>query len=190
MFFETIKILDGKWCNLVQHQLRVEHTTNAYYKTHTNIKLDEIKIPDDFTTGLVKCKVYYNHGIYDIQYSYYEQRKITEVKFIPDDGISYIHKFVHRSEFDFYKENLADYQEAIIIKHGLITESTYANVCLNDGHGWVTPKYPLLKGTKRAQLLQSGIIQEQVIHLEDIIRYKQICLINAMLELGDSVVDL
>ena len=48
------------------------------------------------------------------------------------------------------------------MKQGLLTDTSIANIALSDGTHWYTPAHPLLKGTKRAALLEEGILQEKI----------------------------
>ena len=75
--------------------------------------------------------------------------------------------------------------EIIITKHGLLTEISFTNLAICDGKHWVTPRQPLLHGTKRAGLLDKGIIQEAYITLEDLRNANKTSLFNAMIELGE-----
>lgn len=40
-------------------------------------------------------------------------------------------------------------------------------------HNWLTPKHPLLLGTKRAYLLDKGIIKEADITVDDLMKAKK-----------------
>ena len=57
----------------------------------------------------------------------------------------------------FAKKGSCD--DVIIVRNGLITDSSYANLIFFDGREWITPKVPLLEGTCRARLLASGKIK-------------------------------
>ena len=67
-------------------------------------------------------------------------------------------------------------------KDGYLTDTSIANIALYDGHTWFTPAHPLLRGTKRAELLNKQFIVEKDIaqvHLND---YSHIMLFNAMID--------
>jgi 4-amino-4-deoxychorismate lyase len=69
----------------------------------------------------------------------------------------------------------------------LVTDSSYANVVLRKKDGtWVTPSSCLLKGTRRAQLLNDKSISEAEISVADLEKYSEIRLINAMKGIDDS----
>ncbi len=52
--------------------------------------------------------------------------------------------------------------------------------------GWVTPDTPLLPGTMRASLLDSGTISVSRITLDDLNKFQTIRLINAMNNFHDA----
>ena len=76
--------------------------------------------------------------------------------------------------------------EIIFVDKGLIKDASYANLALFDGVNWFTPKIPLLLGTRRAALLEDGIINEKEISLADLHKYKQVKFINAMMSWEES----
>jgi 4-amino-4-deoxychorismate lyase len=78
----------------------------------------------------------------------------------------------------FAQRNDAD--EILIIKKGMVTDSLYCNVAFSNEQQWFTPSTPLLPGTQRAFLLDSGIIQEAEISETDMLKYSHIKLFNAM----------
>lgn len=78
--------------------------------------------------------------------------------------------------------------EIIIVKHGLLTDTSFTNLAIYDGNHWITPKRPLLLGTKRAALLDKGIIQEADITLNDLRNAVKVSLFNAMIEFGEREV--
>ena len=54
-----------------------------------------------------------------------------------------------------------DKDDILIVKNGLLTDTSIANIALYDGNDWYTPLHPLLKGTKRAELLDKGVLKEK-----------------------------
>ena len=78
------------------------------------------------------------------------------------------------------------HSEILILKNGLITDVSFANIAFYDGKGWYTPDSPLLKGTKRAYYIEKGLLIEKRISPADLPKYQKARLINAMLDLEDS----
>ncbi len=81
------------------------------------------------------------------------------------------------------KENCDD---ILIVKNGIITDTSFSNIAFFDGKQWKTPKSPLLKGTCRERLLCEQKIFEKDINLNDLSNYKCYKLINAMRDLSDD----
>jgi 4-amino-4-deoxychorismate lyase len=77
--------------------------------------------------------------------------------------------------------------EIMIVKKGLITDAYYYNFIFEKGGMWYTPASPLLKGCRRASLLDAGILHLADISVEHIHKYDRIHLINAMTEPGKIV---
>lgn len=71
------------------------------------------------------------------------------------------------------------------MKNGLLTDTSFTNVAVFDGERWLTPKHPLLLGTKRASLLERQVIKEADISVETLMNAQKVSLINAMIDLGE-----
>jgi 4-amino-4-deoxychorismate lyase len=185
LLFETIKVVNKKLQNLSFHNERMNRSRNELFGCKDEISLvDIIEIPTDITSEVYKCKVIYSDKIKDIAFRKYIPRNIEKLHLIKNDEIDYSYKYLDRKPFDdFAKANCVDDSEDIlIIKNGRVTDTSYSNIALFDGKEWHTPKFPLLKGTKRAKLLYDKRIIEKDIMIYELEHYKQILLINAMLE--------
>ncbi|TVR92123.1 MAG: chorismate-binding protein, partial [Spirochaetaceae bacterium] len=76
--------------------------------------------------------------------------------------------------------------EPLFTRNGYLSDSGYANLVLREAGGrLLTPERPLLAGTARARLLAAGLLHTAPIHLRDLPQFQSICLINAMLDMGD-----
>ena len=92
------------------------------------------------------------------------------------------------SEYAIKLENVNKNESAIdilIVKNGLITDTSYSNIILYNGKEWFTPKSFILNGVKRQYLLNTGKVKEIKITLENLKNFEKISLINAMLEPQD-----
>jgi len=79
--------------------------------------------------------------------------------------------------------------DILIVKRGLVTDSSYANIVFRRGKHWYTPWSALLKGTQRTKLLERDVIHEEEIRVEDIETFETFKLINAMLEFESPEID-
>ncbi|GAA5220726.1 hypothetical protein GCM10025777_13560 [Membranihabitans marinus] len=148
---------------------------------------NEIKIPSNLPPSLFKCRVVYSNKIETIEFIPYEIRTIHSFECVEDKGIDYRFKRCDRSALNTLKAS-SHCDEIIIIREGLVTDSSYANLAFYDGDHWYTPDSPLLPGTCRARLLNEKTIKSTRIRVEDLKKYKEFKLINAMMDWEESPV--
>lgn len=140
-------------------------------------------IPKMFQNGIVKYRVLYNaKEIIDRSYSFYQIPKIRNLKIVNDNQIDYHFKYADRSHIEKLLLQKGDCDDIIIVRNGLITDTSFCNIVLKNENGLYTPKNPLLKGCQRAYLLAQQRLIEADIKLENLKNYDSIILINAMLK--------
>ncbi len=185
---ESIKIINGFAFHLSLHQQRMNRACLAMFGTECGFELfecmEKMTVPD---TGLYKWRLHYSDGEFKSETQLYIPKKITSLKLIFDDEITYAHKFSDRSHLDALLKLKGSADEIIIVKNGFITDASYANLIFWDGEYWTTPTTPLLKGIQREKLLKGGIIHEKEIKPSDLSSYKKVALINAMLDFKDKI---
>lgn len=191
-FVETIKIKDGEAQAIAYHQERLERTIRHFFPSLCNAtsmpSLEELVAPTadmDFYKARV---VYGEQGVKAITYAAYAMREIRSLQVVENDAITYDYKSADRSSFNALVAQKGDCDEIVIVKHGLLTDTSFTNLAIYDGKHWITPKRPLLLGTKRAALLDKGIIQEADITLNDLRNAVKVSLFNAMIEFGEREV--
>ncbi len=173
-FFETIKCEDEEIFNLEYHQERISRTIGR------NINLGEYIYPP--SSKLLKCKVIYTQDeIIDIEYVSYKAKDIKSFKLVYDNDIIYKYKSVDRGQIDNLYKQRNNCDEIIIVKNNFITDTSIANIAIYEDGIWITPKVPLLKGTVRAKLLNSGYLKEENISVQRLLQAKQIAIMNAMI---------
>lgn len=198
-FVETIKIKNGKALALPYHQARMERTIRKFFPSFPSftsfpslatveIKLSSLISPNE-EMHLYKARVVYGaQGVEAIEYAPYKMKEIHSLKVVEDNNIDYTYKSTDRSALNALVAQKGDCDEIIIVKNGLITDTSFTNLALFDGNNWLTPKHPLLHGTKRAQLLEAGIIEEAELTLEDLRKAEKVSLFNAMIDFGELVI--
>ena len=188
-FIESIKIISGVLINLPYHQERVNRTFAHKFAGESPINLGQKIQVHNQQNKIFKCRVIYDVNHLTFAFIPYEIRKINTLKIVECPPINYSYKFENRLVLDqaFMKREYCD--DIIIIQNGLVTDSYYANLVFSDGQQWYTPESPLLKGTKRQQLLDSGEITTMPITKDDIREFKTVSLINSMLDLATVSVD-
>mgnify|MGYP001746409108 FL=1 len=83
------------------------------------------------------------------------------------------------------KASLPTGVEPLIIQSGRITDTTYTNVAFLRNDCWYIPSSYLLAGTMRRFLLETQACRLADIRPETLSEYTHVCLINAMLKLGE-----
>jgi 4-amino-4-deoxychorismate lyase len=181
LLFETIRIEDGVPKHLPFHQARIGRTwLEAEYPGTPPDLGAAITVPEEFSTGLVQCTVEYTLEITEIRFRHYRRKEIRTLRAVEDNEVNYRFKYRDRSKLDgLYSENKT-YDDIIIVKGGMVTDSSMANLIFYTGTEWHTPLTPLLKGTTRERLLQEGSLLEVSIRKTDILGYQGCKLINAM----------
>jgi 4-amino-4-deoxychorismate lyase len=174
-YFETIKCFDNEVFNLEYHNRRVANTIGL------NLNLQEYIYPP--SSKLYRCKLIYNeYEVLDVQYFEYTKRHIKSFKLIFDDIIEYSKKYLNREDLEklFLKREYAD--EIIIVKNGLVTDTSIANIAIFDGQVWLTPKNCLLEGTTKSRLLEERFLIEKNVTVDMLKDAKKIALMNAMID--------
>lgn len=190
-FVETIKIKDGKAMGLPYHQKRMERTIHHFFPQITEgaiPSLASLLAPKDGMTFYKARVVYGVQGVESIEYAPYSMREIHSLQVVVCDDIDYTYKSCNRTALEHLVAQKGNADEIIIVKNGLVTDTSFTNIAIFNGKNWLTPKHPLLKGTKRAALLEQERLQEADITLADLKAAKKVCLFNAMIEFGERVV--
>jgi 4-amino-4-deoxychorismate lyase len=173
-YFETIKCDDYEIFNLDYHNKRVANTIGL------NLNLQEYIYP--FSDELLRCKVIYDRNeILDVSYFPYNKREIKTFKLIFDDEISYSKKYLDRKYLDKLYENKDEFDEIIIIKNKIITDTSIANIAIFYENTWITSRNCLLQGTTRNRLIEEKKILEKDISVSMLKKASKIALMNAMI---------
>jgi len=186
---ESIQIKDGQISLLPYHEARANRTRMALLGIGKPIHIGAaIQEKGSFQYGLYKCRVVYNEKIEEIIVQEYQIREIKTVKLLEDNEITYDFKFLERPALDILYQNRDACDEIMITKKGLITDAFYYNYIFEKAGSWFTPESPLLKGCRRAALIDSGMLHTADIPVDRIYDYDRIHLINAMTEPGTIVI--
>lgn len=189
-FVETLRIERGQVCNLEYHQRRMAATMGHFFPEATVPKLaDELASRRWPSDRVWKVHVEYDgRGIGMVKADEYHMRTIRKLRLVGCDDIDYEYKSADRSRLMALAAERGDADEIVIVRQGLITDTSYSNIVLYDGRRWVTPRHPLLRGTMRQSLLDQGLLEERDIRASEWPGYQRASLINAMMPLGRCVV--
>ena len=182
-FIESIKIDHGKAFALAMHNDRMNRTRQHFWKGCKELDLYAClnSLPEE---GLYKCRVVYGEQITLVEYVPYTLRKVETLKLVCCDDIDYRYKSTDRSQLQTAFEQRADADDVLIVKNGLLTDTSIGNIALYDGKEWITPQTPLLEGVHRRKLLQQGAIKERSIAKEEVMNYQKIRIFNALIDFG------
>lgn len=189
LLLESIKIANNIPQNLGWHQHRLEASRREIFGTSgpaisLRAALNVAGLDPSLT---YKARVEYGRDIRKVEIGPYVVRPVTCIKVVEVGKLDYSHKYADRSAIDFFFKKRGSADDILMTENGYLTDCSYSNICLWDGFRWCTPAKPLLRGTKRAQLLKSGQLVEQRIRVEDLKAFKSLTLINAMLDPGAVV---
>ena len=174
-------MVDGRMLNIDWHQKRyLLSYLSMYNKSPLTNLVTNVNIPLEFNSGVYKLRISYNDRYKKIEFIPYAISKIETIKVVVDNEIKYDLKYSDRDKLlaAYKQKNSCD--DVLIIKNGMVTDSSYSNIVFFDGKKWVTPSNPLLNGTARARLLSEKLIEEQHIKLEDLPTFESFKLINAL----------
>ncbi len=179
-FLETIKAVDGVLFHIEYHQRRYETVLRSYAIKE---KIELAEILDAPKEGLYRCRVVYDlEGNISCSYHPYTKRQISRLKLLHADELEYSKKYANREALDALFAQRESCDDILIVKNGLLCDTTITNIALFNTKEWVTPKRPLLEGTTRERLLESGFLTPRDIRVEDLQEYTQIAVMNAMID--------
>lgn len=189
-FIETICINDGVIENLSAHNERMNNTIRMHYGSFfTPVSLGNF-ITADGCKGRIRCRVEYTSAVEKVEYFPYRIREVKSLQLVNDDSAEYSFKYADRSVLDRNFALRGNADDVVIVRSGMLTDTSIANIALYKEGKWYTPRYPLLKGTRRAELLSEGLIYEDVISADSLHEYEKVRLFNAMIGFGEVEVDI
>ncbi len=184
-FIETIRVENGKASNLPYHEQRLNSTRAHFWPESPVVQLAEC-LPALPANGIRKLRIVYGaDGIEETTCTPYTLRPVRSLALMQADDMDYSYKSTNRTALNLLFAQRGPYDDILIVRRHLLTDTSIANIALFDGKHWHTPRHPLLKGTKRAELLDKGILTEKDIRTENLPSYSTIRLFNAMIDWGE-----
>lgn len=182
-FVETIRIEGGKPINLPLHQARMDATRAHFAPLVAPLDLQKWLEASPLSNERIKARVVYDvKGVRETSFELYRKRDIQSLQLVEDNHIDYHFKSTNRQQLNHLLTLRKDCDEVLIVKGGLITDTSFTNVAFYDGQQWLTPAQPLLNGTMRQWLLQHNKIKEAHISPASISSFQRIMLFNAMID--------
>jgi len=183
---ESIRCEKGELQNLPFHQSRMDNAIQVLTSKKNTINLKKVIVPEHCRKGLYKCRLTYSESIENIEFIPYQYPPTKSLKLIVDNEIDYAFKFANRSNINLLLEKKGDCDDILIIKNGLITDTSLTNIIFFNGKNWLTPALPLLKGTQREKLLSEEKIITADIRPADLSQFQKARIINAMIRFEDE----
>lgn len=181
---ETIKLENGRLFDLEYHNRRMNAARQELSGPQPPIDLAEIiQVTEEYCDGLFRCRIVYSNQIDSIEFIPQKERKFSSLKLVVCDHIDYHLKYADRSLLNKLYAQRDEADEIIIIRNNEITDCSIGNLLFYDGESWVTPATPLLPGTQRQKLLETGHIQEEFIVVQDLGNYSKVAIINTFFDL-------
>lgn len=183
-FIETIRIENGEACRLDYHTERMNRTRKDVFGLSTPLSLADRLSPAAYRER-TKCRIEYAEEILKIEYLPYRIRPVHTLAWTMDEEITYAYKSADRSSLTRLAATRGTADDILIVRNGRITDTSICNVALWNGSEWITPEHPLLPGTHRAYLIQTGQIRPGTIGCSELSAYTRIRLFNAMIDFGE-----
>ncbi|WP_292271306.1 aminotransferase class IV [Butyricimonas sp.] len=186
-FVETIRVNNGQFCHLAYHECRARATSLAVFGCRLEWDVAGMTVPDEARQGVVKCRVVYDTVIRDVTFSPYTFRRIGSLRLIEDNAIDYRFKSTDRVALEHVFAQRDGCDNVLVVRQGMITDTSFSNIVLEDTTGLYTPDTFLLNGTRRQRLLDEGVVRERAVPVSELYRYDRLYLINAMIGLEDNI---
>ena len=186
-FIETIRAEDGVIQQPDRHQQRMSRTLRDHGISSVPSIRELLKAVDINPNGRVRVRIEYGlDGMVNMEQFPYMRKAIFSMRLMAIQPPDYRYKYADRAWINALKEN-SHADEILIVRDHCITDASIANIAFYDGSTWWTPDTPLLQGTERARLMESGIIRETRILDHDLRSFQRFRLMNAMLPWEDEI---
>lgn len=185
-FIETIRAEHGVVGPLELHQERVDRTLRDWGAECT-IDLGETLeafVPPPYPIARVRVE-YDLAGVLQVSFFEYTIKKIRNIRLVDIGARDYRYKYADREWIHSLVRN-SGCDEVIMIRDHCITDASIANLAFYNGSEWITSDTPLLEGTGRQYLLETGIIHQAPIRQDDLHQFERLKLINAMIPWKES----
>ena len=187
-FIESIRVKDGRLCNLEAHVRRSSATLLYHYGVKNELPFGELfasalAAMEGDNAGLYKLRVVYGREVVSVLLLPYQEPVSITLKAVECDDIDYSYKYEDRSHFALLLKDKGDCDDILIVKDGLVTDTSYGNIVYKMDGELCTPASPLLKGTRRELMLHEGLLRERDLPYGELCKCSAFYMINAMLNM-------
>lgn len=174
---------------LPYHERRMRQTQLHHWNIFANFSLEkEIKAafaarqnPSPLQPTIIKCRVLYSMTIDSIEFVPYQAQSLRNLQLVAANNLDYSVKYSDRSALNSLKSKSAA-DDILICKNIFLTDISYANIAFFDESQWLTPKKPLLAGTRRQQLLENNTLIMRALQQKDLVNFSKIRIFNALID--------
>lgn len=187
---ETIRIRDGVPMLAELHRRRMRKSCRELFGCNApELRLTAADIPPEYRNGIVKCRVTYGRDFVNLEFEHYTPKRVASLRLVEAYELDYHLKYADRSRLALLREFRGNADDVVIIKDGLVTDTSYSNLLIRQGNCLLTPSRPLLRGVMRRRLLDLGYVREAEIQPSMILPgnntgVRELIMINAMLPPG------
>lgn len=187
-FIESIRLNNGVFDRITLHQERVNRIFHEFFPENEPVSIvKELSFYDFPKQGLFKVRFIFDDQCRKVEFIPYFRRNIKSLRLLETDIENRFYKLENRAEFEAAFADRKGSDDVLLVKNGLLTDISYANIALFDGEKWVTPRLPLISGVHRSELLAHGKIFENDIYVDELINYQRIIVFNAMILWGEII---
>ncbi len=140
--------------------------------------LEAANLPSE---GLFKVRLIYAEQVVEVEHAPYTIKPVQSLQLVNGNHVRYAKKLANRASINDLLAQRGSCDDILMLQHGFLTDTSYANIALFDGTAWYTPASPMLRGTRRAQLLDLGVIKAAVIREKDLVHFSRLRLMNSMI---------
>lgn len=160
----------------------MDRTRRVLYPKAAALKLPAVlqaaNLPSE---GVFKVRIIYAEQVMEVEHAPYTIKPIQSLQLVNGNHIRYAKKLANRASINDLLAQRGNCDDILMLQHGFLTDTSYANVALFDGTAWYTPASPMLRGTRRAQLIDMGIVKTAVIREKDLVHFSRLRLMNSMI---------
>lgn len=187
-FIESIRVLDGQLCNLGAHIRRSSATLLYHYGVKNELPFGELFASalaglEGDCSGIFKFRVVYGREVVSVSLEPYHMPASLSLKVVECNNIDYSFKYEDRSGLAELLQHKGDCDDILIVKDGMVTDTSYGNFVYELNGELCTPASPLLKGTRRELMLQEGLLMERDLPYGELCKCSAFYMINAMLNM-------
>jgi 4-amino-4-deoxychorismate lyase len=188
-FIETICYEHGHFQRIGLHNERCNRTRNHFFGKQPDLQLELfLSVPDHLREKTVKCTVTYGIEILSIEYILYEIRPVKSLQLVRNDTIGYAYKYADRTQLNSLFQLRGQCDDILIVKNGLVTDTSYANSIYLCNNVWYSQQIPLLQGTRLKSYLLERRVTPALIRPGDLSLFSEARIINAMISIENAPV--